>query len=428
MQEKLRNFLTTSIFLLILMLVYPFQASAVEFSRNLTVGSRGPDVLRLQKELLKLGHLSAQPTDYFGWEAYKAVTRFEQAMGICADGVVTEKEWNLLFALPVSPSRRLPAKAGGKVTFGYYPVDYPGDKTAFNSLSSFGEQLSAVGFFTVRPDYRGNLSGEVPADGLAAANRHGVKSLLVVHNCRNGRFDPEVVHQILTNRDLENRLTGEILRLLRANRLSGVNIDFENIPPSDRSLFNGFLERLAGALRPAGFLLTVAVAAKTYDNPYSSWNGAFDYRAIGRICDYVVLMTYDEHWSGGPPGPVSSIPWITRVLNYTVGTISKEKILLGIPAYGYDWTSKGSRVLRWTQVNRLINQLGWDKVVWDNYACCPYLEYWEGGVRHQVWFENEHSLKIKLDQVRKYGLAGISVWRLGFEDAAFWKIISNFTY
>ncbi|MEW6574686.1 MAG: glycosyl hydrolase family 18 protein [Bacillota bacterium] len=385
-------------------------------------------MLQLQKELAKLGHLSTQPTDYFGWEAHKAVTRFEQAMGVCADGLVTDKEWNLLFSPPLSSSRRLPAKNGGKVVFGYYPVDYPEDKTAFNSLSSFGKDISAVGFFTARLDYQGNLSGAVPADGLAVANSNGIKSLLVVHNCRDGRFDPEVVHHILTNRELEKRLTAEILRLLNANRLSGLNIDFENIPPSDRSLFNGFLQRLADTLRPTGFLLTVAVAAKTYDNPNNSWNGAFDYRAIGRICDYVVLMTYDEHWSGGPPGPVSSIPWITRVLNYAVGVIPKDKVLLGIPAYGYDWTSKGSRVVRWTQVDRLINQYGWDKVSWDNNACCPCLQYWEGGIKHQVWFENEYSLKIKLDQVKKYGLAGISVWRLGFEDTVFWRTVRNFSY
>lgn len=428
MQEKLRKFLTTSLFLLILAVIYPCQANAVEFYRNLTVGSRGPDVLHLQKELSKLGHLATQPSDYFGWEAHKAVTRFEHAMGICADGLVTQKEWNLLFPPPVSPSRQLPAKTGGKVVFGYYPVDYPEDKTALNSLSSFGQHISAVGFFTVRLDYEGNLSGGLPADGIAVANRHGVKSLLVVHNCLNGRFDRDVVHRILTDRELENRLTRDILQLLNADRVSGVNIDFENIPPSDRSLFTGFLKRLADTLRPAGFILTVAVAAKTYDNPQNAWNGAFDYRAIGRICDYVVLMTYDEHWSGGPPGPVSSIPWLIRVLNYSVGVIPKEKVLLGIPAYGYDWTSKGARVVRWNQVDRLIDRYGWDKVVWDNNASSPCLRYWEGGVMHQVWFENQYSLKIKLDQVKKYDLAGISVWRLGFEDAVFWRTVRNFSY
>lgn len=218
----------------------------------------------------------------------------------------------------------------------------------------------------------------------------------------------------------------EILRLLRENRLAGINIDFENIPPADRGLFNGFLQRLAGAVRPAGFLLTVA--AKTYDNPYNSWSRAFDYRTIRRICDYVMLMTYDEHWSGGPPGPVSSEPWIGRVLNYTVGKIPKEKVLLGIPAYRYDWTAEGARVVRWNQINGLINQYGWDKVIWDNHTCCPCLGYWEGGVEHQVWFENEYSLKIKLDRVREYGLAGISVWRLGFEDAMFWKTVRGFNY
>ncbi|HIE12877.1 MAG TPA: glycoside hydrolase [Desulfotomaculum sp.] len=426
MQEKWKRSLTTGLFLLILLVMCPFQADAVEFYRNLTVGLRGPDVLHLQEELAKLGHLSTKPTDYFGWEAHKAVTRFEHAMGICADGLVTKKEWDLLFSPLASFSGRSLAKGGDKVIFGYYPVDYPEDKTAFNSLWSFGEDMSAVGFFTVRLDQHGSLTGFLPPDGLAAADRYGIQSILVVHNCRNGRFDQEAVHRILTDRELENRLIREILRLLEKNGLAGVNIDFEKIPPADRGLFNGFLQRLAGALRPAGFLLTVAVAAKTYDDPSNPWSGAFDYQAIGRICDYVMLMTYDEHWAGGPPGPVSSVPWITRVLDFALGRIPKEKILLGIPAYGYDWTSERVRVVRWKQVNRLISRYGWGRVVWDNCACSPSLQYWEGGAEHQVWFENRYSLRIKLNVVKEYDLAGITVWRLGFEDAVFWKTIRDF--
>lgn len=424
MQLKARKVLLTTLIVLFFSIFSQTDAQAVDFYRKLTFGTRGSDVYAVQKRLVELGYLTVQPTGYYGWLTYRAVICFEQSVGLVPDGVITEKEWGLLFP-PVSPnpSRQLPVKAGGKVVFGYYPVDYPGDKTAYASLESFGNYLSGIGLFCLSVDDQGNLCGSLPADGLALAKKLGVRSLVVVHNYRNGSFDRNLVHKILSNRELSERLLGNLRQLVIDNGLAGVNIDFENIPPADRYLFNSFLERLVRAFKPLGLIVTVAVPAKTADNLQDSWGGAFDYATIGRLADYVMLMTYDEHWFGGLPGPIASLPWVVSVLDYAITLIPREKILLGIPTYGYDWSACGTKVVRWNEVNQLISRYGWQNVTWDNIASSPCLRYTENGVFHQVWFENTYSLKIKLALARNYGVAGIAIWRLGFEDATFWETL-----
>jgi hypothetical protein len=400
------------------------RAEATEFYRTLMLGTRGSDVYALQVRLAQLGYFTVQPSGYYGLVTYRAVTRFERAAGLCPDGVVTEKEWALLFPAVSPPvSRQLPTGGGGKVVFGYYPVDYPGDRAAYTSLERFGGNSNGVGFFCLSLDDQGNLRGSLPADEVALAKRLGVKGLVVVHNYRNGSFDQQLVHNVLSNRVSGDRLINNLLQLVKDNGLAGVNIDFENIAPADRGLFTDFLARLAGVFKPAGFLVTAAVPAKTADDPADVWGGAFDYAAIGRICDYVMLMTYDEHWFGGSPGPIASLPWVVSVLDFAVKSIPREKILLGIPAYGYDWSATGTRVVPWNQVNELINRNGWSQVAWDNLACVPCLRYTDKGVAHEVWFENSYSLRIKLNLVHNYGLAGVAIWRLGFDDASFWETL-----
>jgi spore germination protein YaaH len=522
-----------------MLLLLVSKANATELRHNLSVGDSGVDVLQLQKRLIELRYLSGKADGVFGQGTYNAVTRFERELGLPVDGVVTKKEWLILFPPPpatatvkingktqsfaqppliingstlvpfrgilevlgvqvnwegatqtitatrgndrvtiqigsqfavrngVSITLHQPAlivnsvamvpirfigqtfanevnwdaatrtvlisadivispSTGKKMILGYYPIDYPGDKRAYNSMLSFGESLGAIAVFAFLLDGNYRFSGTVPAEQLGAAEKRGIKSLLVIHNYRNGGFDRNLVHNLLNDRKSWDKFIGDVLQLVKNHGFSGVNVDFENIPPGDRSQFSDFLRRMAGALKSNGYQFMVAVPAKTHNDPQNAWAGAFDYQVAGQVSDYVVLMTYDQHWSGGPPGPVASLSWVKKVLDYAVTCIPKDKLLVGIPAYGYDWSSRGTQVVRWNQAAALISKYGKDKVVWDSAAASPHLRYTEAGVNHEVWFENEHSLKPKLDLVTKYGVAGLSVWRLGFENSVFWETIKRY--
>lgn len=407
MRRKARFFL----FLLTLMLlIVPTMPALADSGSNTTlqVGSRGDQVSELQRLLQEAGFFPAaqKVTGYYGWVTYGAVTALEKKNGLPVNGRVDGQEWNILYG----------RKQSSRVVLGYYTVDYPGDRLSYNSLANSGQLVNQVAMFDFGIDYRGNLKGSVSWEGLNLARKKGVRTLMVVHNFSNGTFDRQSA--ITALKSYRSNLVDNIVKQVVNNGYDGVNIDLEGIPSTSRGDFNAFLEKLGSSLKAKSKLLTLAVPAKTGDDPKNSWSGGYDYKTIGRLADYVVIMSYDEHWGGGPPGPVASVPWVTRVLNYSVTAIPPEKILMGVACYGYDWPDKQKgKAIKWKDIPGLTAQYG--PVRWDNNFSVPYLVYYKNGISHQVWFENSYSLAIKLNLVDKYGLGGIAFWRMGFEDSSF---------
>ncbi|MHB8155943.1 MAG: glycosyl hydrolase family 18 protein [Desulfocucumaceae bacterium] len=407
----MRRKLILNVFLLVLTVFFCSSSTAFAVSGNagvLKVGSTGGRVSELQQVLQKEGFFpSAQKvTGYFGWITYGAVTAMEKKYGLAVNGQVGQQEWNILYG----------KKSG--VVLGYYATDYPGDKLSYNSLREHYRQVNLSAMFDFTLDEKGNLKGSASAAGIREAKSKGIKTLMVVHNI-TGLIDSRSAYMAITSS--RKRLVDNIVSQIEKNGYDGVNIDLEGIPPQYKNDYNALLSDLSGYLKPRGKLLTVAIPAKTSNNG-SSWNGAYDYQAIGRMADYIVIMSYDEHWSSGPPGPVASIPWVDSVLKYATSVIPPEKILMGIGCYGYDWPSgKAGKALRWKDIPSFTSQYGGAQ--WDNISSAPKLVYWENGVKHQLWFENRYSLAIKLGLVKNYKIGGIAFWRMGFEDASFWDTL-----
>ncbi|AEF95199.1 glycoside hydrolase family 18 [Desulfotomaculum nigrificans CO-1-SRB] len=316
------------------------------------------------------------------------------------------------------------AAANQPVVMGYYVKDWYNDYGSYNSLATYHSNLDYTATFSALIDWNGNLIMDFPpTEGIDLAKKKGVKPLLVVHNMNNG-MDSWTVSAVLGDANKRWNLSQNIVWLVKKYGFAGVNIDLEAVPTWNRDDYNKFLWELKGLLKPGGYLLTAAVPAKNSDQWDNAWSGAYDYRELNRVCDYVMLMTYDEHWFGGSPGPIASLPWVQSVLDYAVKQMNPQKILLGLAAYGYDWSWSGTRAVKWKDVNELANQYG-AQIQWDNYSSSPYFYYWIGNEQHEVWFENKYSLAIKLGLVKSYGLGGVSLWRLGMEDYTLWNTIQN---
>ncbi|MDD2443880.1 MAG: glycosyl hydrolase family 18 protein [Desulfotomaculaceae bacterium] len=315
------------------------------------------------------------------------------------------------------------AKKQNKMVLGYYTEDYPGDKLSYTSLAANSSLIDSVAFFNYQIDDKGNLTTQPTSSGIKLAKSKNLKTLMLVNNMGkyNGR---EVAHKVLSVEKNRKNLADNIFKTIKRNGFDGVNIDLEMVALGDRDNYNALLLELKRLFKPYDYLLTVSIPAKTSDNLYSEWFGAYDYRAIGKVADLVAVMTYEEHWSGGSPGPIASFPWVQQVLDYTINTMPRGKILMGIPAYGYDWSDAGGRTVRWNNVNALTAK--YPGVAWNNWFSSPYLIYYdEKGKKHEAWFENKFSLRLKLDLVNCYNIAGIAVWRLGFEDATFWQAVKD---
>ncbi|SNX55102.1 S-layer homology domain-containing protein [Thermoanaerobacterium sp. RBIITD] len=318
------------------------------------------------------------------------------------------------------------SNASTRVVYTYATHDYSNDNYSYNSFVKNKSNINYVITFTYGIDENGNLYGTEDNTVKDEALKNNIIPLLLIHNMKGGTFDNTLIHAVLNNEKSRNNLINKIVEAILDGGYKGVNIDFENIGYNDRQNYNQFLADLKSKLASYNLILTVAIPALTADRPNSSWAGGFDYRAISKIVDKVILMGYDEHWSGGESGPIASYQWIKNVAQYAISTIDKDKIVMGLPAYGYDWSQVGTTSVTEDKVINLINTYG-GNAMWDNTSKEPYYIYYKDGIRHTVWFENSYSFKLKLDYLSSVGIDNISFWKLGFENEDFWSAIEGGT-
>lgn len=343
---------------------------------------------------------------------------------------MTKRRWTtlgfLILYLLAFNFAKLPAPTEAatqeSVVMGYYVKDWYTDDASYNSLVKNHSSLNYAATFAARIDSNGELIVDFPpTEGISLAKEKGVKPLLVVHNMVNG-MDSASASAVLGDPNKRWKLANNITWLVKKYGYAGVNIDLEAIPTWNRDDYSKFLWELKGLLRSGNYILTAAVPAKNSDQRDNKWSGAYDYQELGRVCDYVMLMTYDEHWLGGEPGPIASLPWVQGVLDYAVGQMPSSKILLGLAGYGYDWSAGKTKSIKWKDINGLVQRTG-AKISWDAQSSSPYFYYWNGTEQHEVWFENKYSLGIKLGLVKSYNLGGVGMWRMGFEDDDYWNTL-----
>ncbi|MBL0387519.1 spore protein O [Tumebacillus sp. ITR2] len=310
---------------------------------------------------------------------------------------------------------------------GYYTVSNT-NKSSLNSLNSFGGGfLNQMTTMTFSAQADGSIAGQAPPDGMQAAQQKQVKALASLTNGKDG-FSKDVAHAVLSDPNLRGRLVQNAVVLCRQGGYGGVNVDFENMLPSDRANFTAFMTELANGLHADGRTLTISVMAKTSDFPKSDWIGTFDYAALGQVADQIQLMTYDQHGTWGEPGAVAGLPWVEKVVRYASSQIPSQKLLLGIAAYGYDWNmgdAGKNKAIPLKNIPALLNKTG-AQAQWNDAEQSPYFTYTaDDGSTHNVWYENPQSIETKAKLVSHYHLGGIAMWKMGFEDNSFWQAVKT---
>ncbi|MGM9619375.1 MAG: LysM peptidoglycan-binding domain-containing protein [Oscillospiraceae bacterium] len=250
---------------------------------------------------------------------------------------------------------------------------------------------------------------------LARENR-AAPILVLTSITREGEFSSDKAQRLLTDEALQDKLLENLVALLLEKGYAGMDMDFEYIPPENAAEYAAFLRKAGEKLRASGLLLTVALAPKTYAGQPGLLYEAHDYPALGAAADYAFLMTYEWGYAYGPPMAVAPLPQARQVAEYAVQEIPREKLLLGIPNYGYDWTLpwvEGSRAV--TMGNeaavRLAARMG-AEIYYDETARAPYFYYLAEGREHLVWFEDVRSVEEKLRLSDELGLAGVGYWNL----------------
>lgn len=270
--------------------------------------------------------------------------------------------------------------------------------------------------YEVRPG--GSLVPIIDEALIEQANMQNVEGLMIITNIDNGGgFSGELTNELFASDQAQQNLINNVLATIREKGYYGVGVDFEYIFPEDRENFNEFLRRLTDVMHQNGYIVTVAVAPKTSDDMQGVLYEAHDYKTIGEIADHVVIMTYEWGYTYGEPMAVSPVNRVKEVLDYAVTVIPRNKILMGVPNYGYDWT------LPWQQgtAARVVSNVGAVDlarergafIMYDPVAQAPYFNYYDDQAKqHVVWFEDARSIDAKLRLVNQYGLLGVSYWTI----------------
>lgn len=316
-------------------------------------------------------------------------------------------------AVPAAQKSQTPPALPQGLVLGYFYA--PGNPpSALASLQKYAKVLNGVIPFWYTIDAKGELSGSTDAQVMRYTVSHHLLTFALVQNPKG----EAVFGPLLNDPVARRRAEANLLTLVEANGFNGVNLDWEGLAPKERQPFTTFVQELSRTFHRHGYYVTLSLPAETSDQPSDSWTGAYDYRALGQAADLIMIMAYDQHWSGGNPGPIASNQWVHQVLAYAISVMKPKKVILGIPGYGYDWGSASSsaHALTYTQAVQLKRQYAPN-------TNGNHFNYVQNGVVHSVWFENTQSFLSKIQLVAGFELHGIALWRIGIEDPKIWNFL-----
>ena len=335
-------------------------------------------------------------------------------------GSAFDSNYNNSSASPLKPNA-----AGEKEVVGFYAEWWGADTSSFNSMVKNADAVSTIAPFWTTLNGDASLTDRGGNDHTAVAKKahdNNIPVLLLVNNEKQNEVTPPI-HTVLENPNLRTKAINNLEAYIKKYKLDGVNIDFEMVPAGDRENLTSFMRELSARLRPQGYVVSIDVFPKQDES--NDVSIAYDYQELAKYADKIMIMTYDNHGAWSQAGAIADINWVENNLKYALRFIPKEKIYLGIAAYGYDWSSKGVESLEYPAIMNLVQKFG-SSVLWDESSKSPHFSYTgPDGIAHNVWFENSESLKYKLDLVNKYDIAGIAIWKLGEEDPGYWKVIKD---
>ncbi|MBQ9393813.1 MAG: LysM peptidoglycan-binding domain-containing protein [Oscillospiraceae bacterium] len=232
----------------------------------------------------------------------------------------------------------------------------------------------------------------------------------------DGGFSRDDAAAVLTDPERTERLVQAVADAVLNRDYAGVDVDFEYLGRELAQPFVAFITSLHRRLAPSGKTVWVALPPKTGDDQPGQLYEGHDYAALGAAADAVLLMTYEWGYTYSEPRAVAPLPQVEQVLRYALSRIPAEKLLLGLPTYGYAWElpyreGTAARSLSPQEAVALARTSG-AAIQYDETAQSPWFRCRIGSTEHEVWFEDARSAQAKLTLVGRYGLRGVGLWNL----------------
>lgn len=267
-------------------------------------------------------------------------------------------------------------------------------------------------------DTSGNIASIASADYVSQAHEKGLQVWGLIDN-----FTQEVsTTETLSSTAARQNIISQLIQAAQDVGMDGINVDFESLSEDVGIHFLEFLRELSIECHKNNLVLSV-------DNPVpEDFTSHYDRAEQGRVVDYVIIMGYDEHYVGSEAGSVASLPWVEQGIQDTLDEVPAERVINAIPFYTRLWRTTGGNVtseaIGMDQAQQTIAdnnvETYWDKTTSQNYG-----KYDIDNSTYQIWLEDAQSVAEKVKLVSKYDLAGVSAWKLGFENNVIWQVISD---
>ena len=267
-------------------------------------------------------------------------------------------------------------------------------------------------------DTSGNIASIASADYVSQAHEKGLQVWGLIDN-----FTQEVsTTETLSSTAARQNIISQLIQAAKDVGMDGINVDFESLSEDVGIHFLEFLRELSIECHKNNLVLSV-------DNPVpEDFTSHYDRAEQGRVVDYVIIMGYDEHYVGSEAGSVASLPWVEQGIQDTLDEVPAKRVINAIPFYTRLWRTTGGNVtseaIGMDQAQQTIAENNvetyWDKTTSQNYG-----KYDIDNSTYQIWLEDAQSVAEKVKLVSKYDLAGVSAWKLGFENSGIWQVISD---
>lgn len=322
----------------------------------------------------------------------------------------------------------------------FYMVD---TLNSFNSFKQHADDISIVVPAVYHIDSDGTIYGGLDPRVLSIAKAHDVEVMPIIAS-----FDETGIHDFLNDAKARIRAIRIMLYDARRYHYAGWQFDLEHVHVTDGPAYTDFFQQVAKAMHAHGLKISMAVIKTSSPVPqpgvhgydhflYRDWRGAFDYTKLAKMADFLSFMSYDEHTSLTPPGPVAGLPWMEKMADYLMSLgVDPNKISLGIPTYSDYWypawsKSQGAHSTRdeisYAEAQNLLDRYQ-AKTRWMADQGVSYARWTcADGVFNWLFLEDARSFGDKLKLVSKYHFRGFSAWVLGDEDPGIWKVIQQRT-
>lgn len=379
---------------------------------------------------LILGHAFAQQTSTIREEKSK-----HDALGIHSD-----EEWDQINNKQANTISKLALPNNNcvlnKRVYGWHPYWMGSVYTNYqwNLLSDF-----CYFDYTINENTGNNSNGSFAwstSAAVTAAKNNGCK----IHFCATLFSN----HATFWNSpSAQTTFINNVITLLNNRGANGVNIDFEGMGASDKIPFNNFMQNLCNAVHAANPNYEVSMALYAVD-----WSGTFDIPTLKNFVDAFIIMGYDYYYSGsstaGPGDPLYNFQTsynqtLSKSITYYLSQgVPNNKLLLGLPYYGREWSTNSNAVpstttgafsssRTYTYVKQNAATYNSTNYYWDQNSFSPAYIYQTGGQWRQCWINSPYSLRKRFDMVNQRQLGGIGIWALGYDDGYpdYWDAIAD---